>query len=108
VLPYVKPRALLEQRDVEGPEVRLVAAFDDGEALYQVVCQLGLEGLVAKRERDPYRPGERGWIKRARIARLSASPRSATASAAAPERATPALEGKFTRTGDNWHGFPTS
>jgi len=22
-----------------------------------------LEGVVAKRERDPYRPGDRGWVK---------------------------------------------
>jgi ATP-dependent DNA ligase len=25
--------------------------------------QRGLEGVVAKRERDPYRPGERVWVK---------------------------------------------
>jgi ATP-dependent DNA ligase len=27
------------------------------------VCDRGLEGVVAKRLRDPYRPGERGWVK---------------------------------------------
>jgi hypothetical protein len=27
------------------------------------VCQQGLEAVVAKRERDPYRPGERSWVK---------------------------------------------
>ena len=43
--------------------MRLVATFEDGEALYRVVFERGLEGVVAKRERDPYRPGERGWIK---------------------------------------------
>jgi ATP-dependent DNA ligase len=43
--------------------VRLVASFDDGEALYRAVCERGLEGVVAKRERDPYRPGERAWVK---------------------------------------------
>ena len=43
--------------------MRLVATFEDGEALYRVVCERGLEGVVAKRERDPYRPGERGWVK---------------------------------------------
>jgi ATP-dependent DNA ligase len=26
--------------------------------------QARLEGVVAKRERDCYRPGERGWVKR--------------------------------------------
>jgi len=37
--------------------------FDDGEALLKATDALGLEGVVAKRRRDPYRPGERGWIK---------------------------------------------
>jgi hypothetical protein len=27
------------------------------------VCERGLEGVVAKRLRDPYRPGERVWVK---------------------------------------------
>ena len=43
--------------------MRLVATFEDGEALHRVVCDSGLKGIVAKRERDPYRPGERGWVK---------------------------------------------
>jgi hypothetical protein len=62
-LPYAKRRALLEELDVEGPHAKLVATFEDGEALFRVVCDRGLEGVVAKRERDPYRPGERGWVK---------------------------------------------
>ncbi len=33
------------------------------EALFQAVCDRGLEGVVAKRTRDLYRPGERGWVK---------------------------------------------
>jgi ATP-dependent DNA ligase len=37
--------------------------FDDGEALFTVVVDQGLEGVVAKRQSSPYRPGERGWIK---------------------------------------------
>ena len=63
MLPYGERRALLEQLDLEGSEVRLVATFDDGHALYQVVCAQGLEGVVAKREDEPYRPGERSWVK---------------------------------------------
>ena len=35
----------------------------DGAALFAAVCDRGLEGVVAKRERDTYRPGERGWVK---------------------------------------------
>jgi ATP-dependent DNA ligase len=48
---------------LEGPRVRLVATFEDGEALFAAVCERGLEGVVAKRQRDPYRPGERHWVK---------------------------------------------
>ena len=62
-LPYSERRALLEQLEVDGPHARLVAVFDDGDALYQAVCERGLEGVVAKRERDPYRPAERQWVK---------------------------------------------
>jgi ATP-dependent DNA ligase len=32
---------------VEGPRVRLVATFEDGEALFAAVCERGLEGVVA-------------------------------------------------------------
>jgi bifunctional non-homologous end joining protein LigD len=61
--PYSERRALLEALDLEGPRVRLVATVEDGDALYAAVCERGLEGVVAKRERDPYRPGERLWVK---------------------------------------------
>jgi ATP-dependent DNA ligase len=43
--------------------VRLVATFEDGEALFAAVCERGLEGVVAKRERDRYPPRERVWVK---------------------------------------------
>jgi bifunctional non-homologous end joining protein LigD len=63
--PYAKRRKLLEDLDLGGRLVRLVATFEDGEALYRAVCDRGLEGIVAKRERerDPYRTGERAWVK---------------------------------------------
>jgi bifunctional non-homologous end joining protein LigD len=61
--PYCERRELLEALDVEGPYVTLVATFEDGPTLFAAVCERGLEGVVAKRERDPYRPGERGWVK---------------------------------------------
>ena len=61
--PYSERRALLEQLDVESARVRLVATFEDGEALFAAVCERDLEGVVAKRSRDPYRPGERVWVK---------------------------------------------
>jgi bifunctional non-homologous end joining protein LigD len=62
--PYSRRRELLEELEVERPGVvQLVATFEDGEALYRVICERGLVGVVAKRLRDPYRPGERRWIK---------------------------------------------
>jgi bifunctional non-homologous end joining protein LigD len=64
MLPYTDRRAILEELDVENQRVRLVATFEDGKALFAAVCARGLEGVVAKRERDPYRPGDRaGWVK---------------------------------------------
>jgi bifunctional non-homologous end joining protein LigD len=61
--PYSERRMLLEALDVECPGVQLVATFEDGLALFDVICERGLEGVVAKRLRDPYRPGERLWVK---------------------------------------------
>jgi len=37
--------------------------FDDGAALFESMCELGLEGVVAKREREAYRAGDRRWVK---------------------------------------------
>ena len=28
-----------------------------------LLCELGLEGIVAKHEDSRYRPGDRGWVK---------------------------------------------
>lgn len=61
--PYADRRALLEALDLERLGVQLVATFDDGAALFDAIVELELEGVVAKRERDPYRPGERLWVK---------------------------------------------
>jgi bifunctional non-homologous end joining protein LigD len=61
--PYQQRRELLETLVVEQPTVRLVATFEDGRALFDVMCERDLEGVVAKRLRDRYRPGERGWVK---------------------------------------------
>jgi bifunctional non-homologous end joining protein LigD len=60
---YAERRALLEQLDVEGPRVRLAATFEDGDALFAAVRERGLEGVVAKRDRDAYRLGGRLWVK---------------------------------------------
>jgi len=55
--------ASLDELELESQQVRVVATFEDGEALFAAVCRRGHEGLVAKRLRDPYRSGERGWVK---------------------------------------------
>jgi bifunctional non-homologous end joining protein LigD len=61
--PYRTRRALLESLDLNGHYWQTTPAFDDGEALWRVVCDQGLEGLVAKRLDERYRPGVRRWVK---------------------------------------------
>jgi bifunctional non-homologous end joining protein LigD len=62
--PYTERRALLESLALDAPHWRTVDCFDDGPALWTAVCELGLEGVVAKRLRSVYRPGQRGsWVK---------------------------------------------
>jgi bifunctional non-homologous end joining protein LigD len=63
VLPYAERRALLEELELVGPAWHTPCAFNDGEALYEVVCTQGLEGVVAKRLSTAYRPDGRGWVK---------------------------------------------
>jgi bifunctional non-homologous end joining protein LigD len=62
-LPYRERRRLLDSLGLHGPHWQTSAVFDDGEALFTVAQERGLEGVVAKRLRGAYRPGERGWIK---------------------------------------------
>jgi bifunctional non-homologous end joining protein LigD len=62
-LPDSKRRAELEELDLHGPYWHTPETFDDGDALFEAVCERELEGVVAKRRNGRYRPGERGWIK---------------------------------------------
>jgi bifunctional non-homologous end joining protein LigD len=62
-LPYRERRTLLEALELEGPAWRTPDVFDDGEALVEATSGLGPEGVVAKKRLEPYRPGERGWVK---------------------------------------------
>jgi bifunctional non-homologous end joining protein LigD len=62
-LPYRSRRELLASLRLEGPWWRTPDVFEDGQALYNAVCQHGLEGVVAKRLDGRYQPGERGWVK---------------------------------------------
>jgi bifunctional non-homologous end joining protein LigD len=53
-------RAVLDELDVLSPLCLVADVFDDGKALFQVVCDRGLEGVVAKRRSGKYRPSYRG------------------------------------------------
>jgi bifunctional non-homologous end joining protein LigD len=60
---FARRRDRLEQLGLDGPAWMTPDTFDDGHALYNAVCERGLEGIVAKWRRASYRPGQRGWIK---------------------------------------------
>ena len=63
MLPYSERRAILEEIELENHQVKIVATFEDGPALFRAVCARGLEGVVAKRDSDPYQPSDRSWVK---------------------------------------------
>jgi bifunctional non-homologous end joining protein LigD len=60
--PYRKRRQILERIDFQG-RAHVPEAFTDGSALFDAVCDSELEGVVAKRLDEPYRPRERAWVK---------------------------------------------
>src|SRR4051794_33469759 len=62
-LPYEGRRAKLEWLRLPGDVALVADRFDDGAALWDVVRERGLEGVVAKRLDSRYLPGERGWVK---------------------------------------------
>jgi bifunctional non-homologous end joining protein LigD len=61
--PYWERWQLLEGLALEGDYWWTTPAYDDGDALWEKVCALGLEGVVAKKRSGHYPPGRRGWIK---------------------------------------------
>ena len=61
--PHHARRAVLKSLALNDRHCTTPETFDDGHALYQAVCEQGLEGVVAKRSATTYRPGQRGWIK---------------------------------------------
>lgn len=60
---YADRRRLLEDLEPGAGPWAVAPVFADGEALFAGVVQQGLEGIVCKRKSQPYRAGERGWIK---------------------------------------------
>jgi bifunctional non-homologous end joining protein LigD len=61
--PCWRRREILDSLELAGPCWSTVPAFDDGAALWQVVCAQEMEGVVAKPRTGIYRPGERRWLK---------------------------------------------
>ena len=61
--PYRERRLILDDLQLNGAQWRTPDVFDDGEALWEAVCEHELEGVVAKLLWGRYVPGERGWIK---------------------------------------------
>jgi ATP-dependent DNA ligase len=47
----------------KGPHWNVTEVFDDGRALYDAMCELGLEGGIAKRTTSRYGANRRGWVK---------------------------------------------
>jgi bifunctional non-homologous end joining protein LigD len=60
---YAERRELLVSLGLDAPGWATSETFEDGITLYAAVCEQGLEGVVAKKDSDPYRPGERRWVK---------------------------------------------
>lgn len=70
--PHAGRRELLDSLGLAGPHWTVSPCFDDGVAVADTASQQGLEGVVAKRSRSPYRPGRRSedWVKIAENATL--------------------------------------
>src|SRR5216117_1104577 len=64
-LPLEQRKALLEQIVPGVGPIKYLSHFEkDGEALYEQVVKLGLEGIVAKKADAPYRAGRSpNWLK---------------------------------------------
>src|SRR5256885_918995 len=64
-LPLVRRKALLEQIVPRVGPIKYLSHFEkDGEALYEQVVKMGLEGIVAKKAGSPYRAGRSpNWLK---------------------------------------------
>jgi bifunctional non-homologous end joining protein LigD len=60
---FEERRAALVRLPLSPPTSVVAETFVDGPALFDAVCRLGLEGVVAKRLSSRYRPGQRGWVK---------------------------------------------
>jgi bifunctional non-homologous end joining protein LigD len=62
-LPLKERKALLEKIVRRHRMQRSEPVLGDGKAAFQAVCELDLEGIVAKRLADAYGPGRTRWWK---------------------------------------------
>src|SRR5882762_9181490 len=64
-LPLEQRKALLEQLVPRVGPIKYLSHFEkDGEALYEQIVKMGLEGIVAKKADSPYRAGRSAnWLK---------------------------------------------
>jgi hypothetical protein len=89
--PYSERRALLEQLVDENRHVRLVATFEDGQALFDAVCERGLwvwcrrasairagRANAAGEDEEPRDSSFRGGTRRCQASAGSERPRSVT------------------------------
>jgi bifunctional non-homologous end joining protein LigD len=60
---FEERRAALVRLPLRPPTSVVAETFTDGAALFNAVCRLGLEGVVAKRLSSRYRTNQRGWVK---------------------------------------------
>ena len=61
--PYRERRRILEGLGLDESQWQVPETLEDGQALWEAVCEHELEGVVAKRVNEPYLPGERAWVK---------------------------------------------
>src|SRR3954468_22981625 len=61
--PYCERRRILDGLGLEGAHWRVPEAFDDGPALWEAGCEDELEARGARGLQEPYRCGERSWVK---------------------------------------------
>jgi ATP-dependent DNA ligase len=61
--PYSERRTQLEALNLNSVHWQTPVRFDDGEALFEAVCEQELEGIVAKRVDGRYMPGYRAGRK---------------------------------------------
>jgi hypothetical protein len=60
---YAERRRQLERLGLDASAWTTSETFDNGQALFTAVCELGFEGVVAKNHSSLYGPNDRGWVK---------------------------------------------